>query len=191
MGCWYETCIVTGLPVLPGAQALMIVPKKGLHPEFTAKWWCYGDYEMFKRIELAEYGYYNDYGWITANKRDKYDKHWKKYLKEHLDDDRPDGRSIFVHKYAMERVVEMFPLKLANSKCPKVEIEWFHKTYKLPKEAEHLLSLVEVVNEFRLDPYCGYAHKGSQNRVERYEELLDIKREQHRVCREWWEKECN
>lgn len=190
MGCWYETCIVTGLPVLPSHDCFMIVPKKSPH-NLTDKWWHYRDYDMFKRIELAEYGYYNDYGWITTKRRDNYDKHWKKYLKKHPDDDRPDFRSIFVHKYAMEKVVEMFPLKVAESDCPEIEVKWFHDIYKLPKEADHLLSLVHFVNEFRLDPHCGYAQKGSQNRVERYSEWLEIKREQHRLCEEWWEKEYN
>jgi len=56
MGCWYETCSVTDLPILPGEECYLVK-----FQEDPTHFWDHA-YLLIRTIEGIHLGEYNDYG---------------------------------------------------------------------------------------------------------------------------------
>ena len=97
MGCWNETCAVSGLPVLGGDKVMMVVFDKTVNDEkrkLSMEWLSMsGRFHLYGIFE----GEYNTYGWIEEIEEDE------KKMGE-----RPDLTSLFVHKAVWEETVKAF-----------------------------------------------------------------------------------
>lgn len=62
MGCWNETCAVTGAPIFESDPVVMVVFHK--HAEGM---WAVGGPSCYDEIELIAKGEYDDYGWVKVD----------------------------------------------------------------------------------------------------------------------------
>ncbi len=162
MGCWSETCAVTKYPVIYQQPVLMIVGKE--YDGRLSAWWHNTDFH--RRIQSVHYGTYNDYGWIKEVHHDDY---CRKYA-----DDRPDLRSIFIHKNVMDEILVLFP-----PEHPQDAKTWYDiYGEECPDHLDHLLSLAKFATDCRLDLNGGLIYKGCQHEPDYYTQLIEMMKKQ-------------
>lgn len=183
MGCWYESCAVTHLPILPEEHVVMVVigndfftrnGKKvyNMRPrrlEFNDCW---------NHIDKIETGKYNEYGWLEGLPGD-HSKNMIDRVEKHLLE--PYERAFFVKNAVWEKILSL-PV---HNNIFHSHVSDFKKSfiYDEPPEESLLLKIKDLIKVLcfcencRIDFLAGWSYKGSQNRdLEPYRQLMDIQK---------------
>lgn len=176
MGCWSESCAITGYPILPNQEVLMTIPKPHYKSQFSSN--SFGWHEVWKKVSYVGFGSYNDYGWINEITKEQFHELYESEITDKESIERPDFRSVFIHKNVVLDIIKLYPLEESKKEIAeaidcsieKLLAEKYKSNPDLyetmrPKAClnlEYLISVIKFTWKTRINLGNAYSFKGSQ-----------------------------
>lgn len=197
MGCWNESCAITGYPVMPNQPVLMFITKKQFTPIRPS---C--GFALWEQVSYIGFGTYNDYGWLNELDRDAFCSVYEPEEDDKEAIKRPDFRSLFIHKNVVDSIIKLIPLKDPKKDIKfKIETEsyerlcklypdndWKFKKPKFIKNIEYLESIVRFADVNRIDLSSPFAFKGAQHVPDKkhWNLLIKMMKEQQKILDKYY-----
>lgn len=168
MGCWDETCGITGLPIMEGEECIMVVPTQDFADNYQNEFQFINCLSIGLGIEKIQTGIYDSYGWLEDYPG----------IEENDYDNRPDLRSLFFLKEAWdfmltdkeidEYVNDRFEFSGQFDNLPKFQRLW----QKDKDDIENIKKFVRVYckcRSLRINVFQGIQYKGMQVHLENFD----------------------
>ena len=155
----------------------MVVLRGRNRPSYSTNFWQdFEPREIVNHVQSAHYGVYNDYGWVEGLDEKEYNERYR--------DERPDLRSVFVHKDVMDVVARLRPKNPPEINAKLMGLLFPDEPPIFVEHMGHVHSLCVFACDCRIDLVSGLKCKGSQHVPKNYDDLIDLMR--RRTTYEAW-----